>query len=217
MANERNPAGQQGSSPGRRRQHPDESRRLILDAVERLIHSGGHASVSARSVAKEAGLKPPLVHYYYPTLDDLLTGFYRRAAERQRRDAAGMAASEHALRELWGLSTDPARGALGAEFLALAKHRQSIRQEIAREVDAVRDAQADLIRPLLERSRLLDEVGSAEGAALLIFSVARALVTEAQIGVTKGHADAIRFMEAWIARIEERTDGNPGPRKEKIP
>lgn len=193
------------SSPSRRRLHPDESRGMILDAVERLIHSGGHASVSARSVAKEAGIKPPLVHYYYPTLDDLLTGFYRRAADRQRTDTAGMTSLAHSLSALWDLSIDPSRAALGAEFLALAKHRQSIRQEIAHEVDSVRDAQADLLRPLLQRSELFGEFGSAEGAALVIFSVARALVTEAQIGVTKGHADAIAFVEALIARIEMRS------------
>lgn len=208
MTKEQDQTSRQVKSPGRRRLHPDESRGLILDAVERLIHEGGHASVSARRVAKEAGLKPPLVHYYYPTLDDLLTGFYRRAAERQREDASRMISSDHPLRALWDISTDAARGALGAEFLALAKHRQSIRQDIAREVDAVRNAQADLLRPLLEHSGLLAEIGSAEGAALLLFSVARALVTEEQIGVTNGHDDARRFVEGWITRIEGKTDGD---------
>ena len=43
----------------------------------------GYAAVSSRSVAKEAGVTPALVHYYFPTLDDLFLAVLRRRAEQQ--------------------------------------------------------------------------------------------------------------------------------------
>lgn len=184
---------------------------MILDAVERLMHRGGHAAISTRRVAAEAGLKAPLAHYYYPTLDDLLIAFYRRAGEKMRRHSADVQASRHPLRSLWELNIDPQRGALGAEFLALAKHRESIRAEIAREVEAVRNAQAAVFKSLLRNSRLAREIGSPEGAAFLLAACARALQAEGQIGISKGHADAKRFIEACIKTLE--SDASPSPQR----
>ena len=47
------------------------NRAIILDTTEKLMLEEGYAAISTRRVAKEAGLKPPLVHYYFPTTDDL--------------------------------------------------------------------------------------------------------------------------------------------------
>ena len=59
------------------------SLKLIIDTTERLMLDEGYAAVSSRRVAKEAGLKPPLVHYYFPATDDLFLAVFRRAAARE--------------------------------------------------------------------------------------------------------------------------------------
>ncbi|MGK2908303.1 MAG: TetR family transcriptional regulator [Sphingobium sp.] len=38
----------------------------------------GYAAVSGRKVAARAGLNASLIHYYFPTSDDLLVAAYRR-------------------------------------------------------------------------------------------------------------------------------------------
>ncbi len=175
---------------------------MILDAVGRLMHRGGFAAVSTRRVATEAGLKAPLVHYYYPTLDDLLIAFYRHTAAQMINRSGDVLSSPHLLRSLWKLNIDPERGALGAEFLALAKHRKSIREEIVRGVETVREAQMKVFKSL-PQGNILAQIGSPEGAAFLLAACARAIQAEQQIGITKGHADAKRFIEACIKALED--------------
>ena len=38
----------------------------------------GYAAVSSRSVAARVGINAPLVHYYFPTLDDLFVAVLER-------------------------------------------------------------------------------------------------------------------------------------------
>ena len=45
----------------------------LLDAAERLLYDVGYAGVTTRAVAEEAGVKHGLVHYYFGSMDELLT------------------------------------------------------------------------------------------------------------------------------------------------
>lgn len=191
----------------RRRLDPEQSRTMILDAVERLIRREGCSAISTRRVAAEAGLKAPLVHYYYATLDDLLLAFYRRSAEQTRKRLAEALASDRPLWALWEkIYTDPERSYLSAEFLALANHRTSIRDEIARQIEAFRDMQAAALASALRNTDLARDIGSPEAAAVLLGGIARALATEERIGITKGHADVRAFVEHYIQRVEGNSE-----------
>ena len=98
------------------------SRKLILDATERLMVQG-YVAVSTRRVAAEAGVKAPLVHYYYKTTDDLLIALYHRSADETPRRLTRALASDNPLEELWEFNMDAPRTVLAVEFLALANHR----------------------------------------------------------------------------------------------
>ena len=58
------------------------TRATLLDVTERLMRNEGYAAVSSRRVASEAGVTGALVHYYFPTLDDLFLAVFRRGAEK---------------------------------------------------------------------------------------------------------------------------------------
>ena len=60
----------------------EQSRALILDAVERLMAREGYAVVNSRRVALEASVKPTLLHCRFDTTDNLLLEAYRRSALR---------------------------------------------------------------------------------------------------------------------------------------
>src|SRR4051794_41846957 len=67
-----------------------EKRQRILDAVEEIMLKDGYAAVSSRSVATAVGIQAPLVHYYFPTLDDLFVAvLQRRAGAHPERLGAG--------------------------------------------------------------------------------------------------------------------------------
>src|SRR5690606_18436132 len=84
------------------------TRAALLDAAQALMMEEGYAAVTSRKVAARAGLKPPLVHYYFRTMDDLFVALVRRGADeaRQRQDAA--LASDQPLWSLWETTTHPA-------------------------------------------------------------------------------------------------------------
>ena len=63
----------------------EEKRKRLLDATEELMLKDGYAAVSSRSVAAAVGIQAPLVHYYFPTLDDLFVAVLQRRAGPERR------------------------------------------------------------------------------------------------------------------------------------
>src|SRR5690606_8658395 len=48
------------------------TRAAIMKATTQLMLEKGYAAVTTRQVAKLLGLTPALIHYYFPTTDDLL-------------------------------------------------------------------------------------------------------------------------------------------------
>jgi AcrR family transcriptional regulator len=175
---------------------------LILDATRDIMVAEGYAAVSARRVAAKAGIKPALVQYYFPTMDGLLLALYRHAADGIIERQAEALASPQPLRALWALSTDPARAALGVEFMALANHRKVISAEIAIFATRTRVLQAQTLEHLLSRAGLDTEAYPPEGVAVLLAGIARTLVTEHGVGLDCGHAAARQIIERWLQRLE---------------
>jgi len=54
----------------------------LLDAAESLLFEVGYAGVTTRRVAEEAGVKHGLVHYYFGSMEELLTQTLERLANR---------------------------------------------------------------------------------------------------------------------------------------
>jgi AcrR family transcriptional regulator len=54
----------------------------LLEAAERLLFESGYAAVTTRRVAEEAGVKHGLVHYYFGSMEELLTQTLERFANR---------------------------------------------------------------------------------------------------------------------------------------
>ena len=72
------------------------TRFVLLDITEQLMIEEGYAAVSSRRVAGIAGVTGGLVHYYFPTLDDLFVAVFRRRAEQQlERQARLLARPNH--------------------------------------------------------------------------------------------------------------------------
>jgi AcrR family transcriptional regulator len=166
----------------------------------------GYAAVSTRSVAIKAGLKAPLVHYYFPATDDLFLAVYRRAAEQvaQRLDEA--IASAQPLRAIWTFSKETGRPALAVEFMALANHRKLIRSEIAVHNARIRQRQVEVLSSLLAPGSVEAGICPPVGVAVVMVGIARALVMETALGISLGHAEVTAFVEWWLKRHEEGED-----------
>src|SRR5215208_1736119 len=54
----------------------------LLDAAERLLRDRGHAAITTRALAEEAGVNHGLVHYYFGSNENVLLGTLERFTQR---------------------------------------------------------------------------------------------------------------------------------------
>jgi AcrR family transcriptional regulator len=189
-------------SKGKRvRRDPELAKSLILDATENLMLDEGYAAVTTRAVAKRAGLAPGLVHYYFPSTDDLLVAAYRRTTERNFERLTCALEAEDPLRELWRLQTEATPMELAIEFIALARHRKVIGAEIARYADHVRELQAAAIARALPGGSV--DLGVCPPACIstLLAGISRVLIMEGAVGISKGHAETRTFVQWMLDRL----------------
>lgn len=174
------------------------TRAAIVEAAELVMLEEGYAAASTRRVAARAGLKPSLVHYYFPTTDDLLMAVnHKGAAESDRRMEEALNAPDP-LRAMWKLMTDTSQTALALEMMALANHRKAIRTDIGRHAEEVRLRQAEALGKLLG-DRIAKFGGCPpEGLSLILAGIGRALIMEGALGVSAGHKEAAAWVERWM-------------------
>jgi TetR/AcrR family transcriptional regulator len=197
------------ASPGsssRRIGAPDsKTRSQLVDAAEVLLLEEGYAAVTSRRVAAKAGLKPQLVHYYFRTMDDLFLEVFRRRADRDLAAFERAIEADGSLRNLWRLNADPRGAAFNVEFVALAKHRTAIRDEIARYAERFRTMQLQALADALAAAGI--DAGELPPivALLLMTGLTQVLALEQALGVVAGHDDTVAFIERTIARLEVRS------------
>jgi AcrR family transcriptional regulator len=178
-----------------------DTRALIIDTAEQVIRDEGYAAASTRRVAIRAALKPSLVHYYFPTTDDLFLAVFKRGAAQSDAMIEQALSSDDPLRALWRFFADTSRTTLAFEFVALANHRKVIGAEIALHSEAMRARQVQLLEQLIGEKLAASGGGTAAGFSLVLAGIGRALVMEAELGIRSGHKDAVAFVEAWLDRL----------------
>lgn len=190
------------SAPRRRRTDDTENSIQLISATEDIMLEEGYAAVTSRRVASKAGVNPALVHYYFPTMDDLLLAVFRRGAEanlaRQRRALQ----SDSPMRALWEQAVDPRGTALLLEFMALANHRKAVRAEISAYAERFRESQLTALT-LLMRGRGIDlDSFPPVLVSILLASNARTLIMESDLGIHLGHQELSEFTEDILRYIE---------------
>jgi AcrR family transcriptional regulator len=190
------------------------TRALIVEAAEGLIREEGYVAVSTRRVAARAGLKPSLVHYYFPTTDDLLIELSRRGADESDRMIEEALASPEPLQALWRFFVDTSRTAMALEFMAMANHREPLRVHMAQHSEAMRQRQVEILRHVLG-DRLLSPQGCPPaGLSVVLAGIGRAIVMEENLGVRSGHEEALTFVRDWLERL---TDPGTRPDADRDP
>lgn len=179
-----------------------ETRRAIIRATSEVMLDEGYAAATSRRVAAKAGVRPALVHYYFPTMDDLFLAVFRRGAEANLERQRKALTADRPLRALWELSSDQRGTALMLEFMALANHRKEIRSEIAAYAERFREVQLTALTFIL-RDRGVDlETVPPVLVALLIASVSRSLVMESALGTTMGHPELLALVDKCLQSFE---------------
>lgn len=177
------------------------TRRALIRATAQIMLEDGYAAATSRRVAAKAGVKPALVHYYFPSMDELFLDVLRAGAEinlQRLRDALSDGEPVHAL---WDLSS--AQGSqLWMEFMALANHRKAIRSEIAAYAERFRDLEEATVAQALRAHGVDMQEYPPVVMSMIVASLARILVLERGLGITRGHADTLAFVERHLDRFD---------------
>ena len=174
------------------------TRRRLLEATAQIMHDEGYAGATSRRVAAKAGIRQPLVHYYFPTMDDLFLAVLREGADVALDQMRGALTDNDPLRALWAINSDPRRSVLNTEFMALANHRKIIGAELKAYAERVRDMETAAVTMVLRAHGIDLDTHPPIVISMLIAQIARSLCNEDAVGVTLGHDEMRRFVEGQI-------------------
>ena len=181
------------------------TRALLIDATIQIMLEEGYAAATSRRVAAKAGVKSALVHYYFPTMDELYLAVFRRGAtvylERQREALA----SDRPLHAFWDTLIEPKDTRLLLEFMGLANHRKEIRAEIATWSERWREMQITALNFIVREHGLDTTEFPPAGLAVVIAAIGRTLILEQGLGTAGGHEDAVALVNRLLDRFEMPT------------
>jgi AcrR family transcriptional regulator len=190
------------------RQRPSKTdnatRAAIIDATETIMVEQGHTAVSSRQIAALAGIKSPLIHYYFDSMDDLFLEIYfkveRKYVERLRKAAS----APSPLRELWNISInyDEYETKMMMEFIALSTSSPNISREASKTIEKIRLMEIEIIRAELGRGSMKDKFPTPMVVSFFITGSARRILHERELGISVGHQEIIEYIEQFIAAIE---------------
>lgn len=175
-----------------------EARARLIEAALDLMAAEGYPAVTSRGLAKFAGIKPQLIHYYFRTMDDLYTAMFQRLGDGYLRELQALQASDDALLHIWNLSSRGKRSILMVEFLALANRKQSIQVLMEHYADEYRKIQAGIVEQALLRRGLDPGRWNPDGIAVILENLPRILGIGDEFGIRPGYAEARELVSSLL-------------------
>lgn len=195
------------TAPRRMGTETSETRQRLLEITERLMLEEGYAAVGIRRVAREAGVTPPLVLYYFRTLDDLFLAVLRRGAEEELERQKAILKSADPMRVFWELGNRPGATLITQEFMALGNHRKVIRAEIVAQAVRYRKAQIESLTEAAAEGRLNLHGTSPTAVVVLTTAISRVLVMEQAMDLTFGHEETFALVEQLLKQLDGSSTG----------
>lgn len=198
-------------------------REALMDAAERLLVEVGHAAITTRLLAQEAGVNHGLVHYYFGSMENVLAEtldrFTGRLIERQK----AMYAADIPFIEKWRtamsyMDVDQESGyqKVWLELHALAWNDRGMRKRLAGVTakwrSVVKDALEDAAR---EYGRDASEVPITALTAL-VETFTLGTILERHVGVTEGHRELIEQIDRILTSLEKgKSDAGASTRRRR--
>jgi AcrR family transcriptional regulator len=178
----------------------------LLDAAERLLVEVGHAGITTRRLAEEAGVNHGLVHYYFGSIENLLARVLERyTADLTARQRAMYAAAEVPFIEKWRqamrylVAEDVAYEKIWFELQSLAWNRPELRERVTHVNDEWRAVLTEAFAEPRERYGIempLDALVS------LVMTFNEGVILERLSGIETGHAVLLQWIDGWMEAKE---------------
>jgi AcrR family transcriptional regulator len=184
------------------------ARTALLDAAERLLIDEGHAGITTRKVAAEAGVNHGLVHYYFGSIEELLfqamERYTARLLDRQRAlyasDVPFIAKWRQAMRYI-DEDLEAGYPKIWAELHAVAWNRPQFQQRIAQVHVQWREIFGDALARAKDELEFEHTSFSAEAFIALVATFNAGLLLERLVGLDQGHRELLEAMDAWLESL----------------
>src|SRR5918993_2254996 len=197
-------------TPELSRTPPSPTAEAFLDAAERLLIEVGHAGITTRRLAAEAGANQGLVHYYFGSIDELLVQvlerFTQRLVARQREMYAADVPFIEKWRTAWRFQEEDLEAGyskIWMELQALSWSRPELRPRIAR----VNAEWRGVLRDAFERAAReygLDEEFPVDALVAMTMTFGQGYAIERLEGIDEGHEQLLGWIERWLERLEAK-------------
>jgi AcrR family transcriptional regulator len=174
----------------------------LLDAAERLLLEAGHAGITTRRLAEEAGVNHGLVHYYFGSNENLLARALERFTERLIERQRALYAADEPFAEKWRtamrylVSEDQTYQKIWLELQALAWNNEDLQARLAR-VNA--EWRAVLTEAFAEPHRELGIGLPLDALVSLVMTFNIGIMVERLGGVETGHRELLDWIEEWLS------------------
>jgi AcrR family transcriptional regulator len=182
-----------------------QTQEAFLDAAERLLVEVGHAGITTRALAEQAGANHGLVHYYFGSMENLLARVLERFTKRMiARQRAMYAAPGVPFADKWRtamryLDSDREYQKIWYELQALAWNRPELRERVAH-VNA--EWRAVLSEALADpRERYGIEL-SLSGLVSLVITFNEGMIFERLSGIETGQGELLEWIDGWLQEKE---------------
>ncbi len=175
---------------------------MLVDATSQIMVEEGYAAATSRRVAAKAGVKPALVHYYFPTMDDLYLAVFRRGAAIYLEHQQKALASDRPLHAFWDTLTAPKDTRLLLEFMGLANHRKEIRAEIAAWSERWREMQITALNFIVREHGFDTDEFPPAALAVVIAAIGRTLILERGWAPRAVTTRPSRWLDRFLDRFE---------------
>jgi AcrR family transcriptional regulator len=174
----------------------------LLDAAERLLVDVGHAGITTRRLADEAGVNHGLVHYYFGSNENLLVRALERFTEGLIARQRALYAADMPFVEKWRtamrylVSEDVTYEKIWLELQALAWNNADLRARLAL-VNA--EWRAVLTEAFEEPHRELGIALPLEALVSLVITFNLGIMVERLGGIDTGHAVLLEWIDQWLS------------------
>jgi AcrR family transcriptional regulator len=174
----------------------------LLDAAERLLMGVGHAGITTRRLAEEAGVNHGLVHYYFASNENLLVRTLERFTDgliaRQRKlyaaDVPFVEKWRTAMRYL--VAEDVTYQKIWLELQALGWNNEALRARLER-VNA--EWRAVLIEAFAAPHRELGVELPLDALVSLVMTFNLGIMVEHLGGIDAGHDELLEWIDQWLS------------------
>ena len=175
----------------------------LLDAAERLLVEVGHAGITTRRLAEEAGVNHGLVHYYFGSNENLLARALERFTERLVERQRALYAGDEPFVEKWRtamrylMSEDVSYQKAWLELQALAWNDADLRTRLAR-VNA--EWRSVLTEAFEAPHRELGLELPLDALVSLVMTFNTGIMVERLGGIEAGHRELLDWIDGWLSR-----------------